>query len=146
MIKKIFSILLVLFCLGVQAEAKTPEKPVHHPKSRSTASLQKYMSEFGSWFAGMEIMRSKEKKTDWKVLNESVAKMIDSLKALQSEDKKNLYKQFTDQLEKDFGDLQKQAGKKDKEFFKTLDRMSQTCFSCHAQNRPQDFLFRADNQ
>ncbi len=107
--------------------------------TRSTAELKKYMSNFGSMMAGLEIIRLKEKKPDWEVINLTLEEMSKTLKEMQQADSENAYKEYTDALAAGLVDLKEKGARKDKKFYDSLDKLSDSCFKCHAAHRPSDF-------
>lgn len=113
---------------------------------RSTILLKKYMQQFGSLVAGMEILRSKEKTPDWEAIGLTLGQMEKTLKEMQAADKAKNYKQFTDVLEENLKEVKAYGLKKDKRVFDSFEKLTETCFKCHAQHRPSDFLIPKDKQ
>lgn len=119
-----------------------------HPAQAATAAtpeLKQYMASFGTMFAGLEIMKS-EKKVDWQAIDLSIKEMSQALDAMQKADSQNRYRQYTDILAAGMIDLREKSAKKDKSFFKSLNQVSETCFRCHAANRPVDYLVPISSQ
>jgi len=108
---------------------------------RSTASLKQYMSHFGTMLASLEIIQLKEKKIDWSAVDIAVQDMSKTLDELQKADKDNAYKEYTDTLAAGMVDLKAKSAKRDKTFFDSLNKLSETCFKCHAAHRPGDYYF-----
>lgn len=136
---KTLSLATVLFSISASALAT---QPMAHPviQTRSTANLKQYMSKFGSMLAGLEIIQLKEKKPDWPAIDISVKELSDTLSELQQADKDNAYKEYTDVLAAGLVELKEKAAKRDKKFFRSLDKISESCFKCHAAHRPGDYL------
>ncbi len=110
------------------------------PSTRSTATLKKYMANFGAMMAGLEIMRLKEKKPDWDVIDLTLKEMSGTLAEMQKADAENAYKEYTDVLSSGLIDLKTKAGGRNKNFYDSLDKIMDTCFKCHAAHRPGDYL------
>ena len=110
------------------------------PTARSTVVLKKYMANFGSMIAGLEIMAVKEKKVDWDVVNLTLQEMSRTLAEMQKADEENAYKEYTDLLAAGLIDLKKEELSRNKEFFDSVNRLTNTCFKCHAAHRPGDYL------
>lgn len=116
------------------------------PVQRSTIELKKYMKNFAGFISDLEIMRTKEKKTDWKLIQDSLNKMSKTLHEMQTADTQKKYQQFTSLLEERVNEMQDYTNKKDKtEFYDSFDKMTNTCFSCHAVHRPSDYLMPTEN-
>ena len=100
--KKIFITLALFMSLGVAGFVQAySQKPLSNPTEaqvRSTMMLKKYMSHFGSLVAGMEILRYKEKTTDWEAIKITLEDMRDTLKKMQEADPEGRYREFTDVL------------------------------------------------
>ncbi len=107
---------------------------------RSTANLKQYMASFGSMLASLEILQLKEKKPDWAAIELAVDELSKTLSQLQKADVDNAYKEYTDVLAAGMVDLKDKSAKKDKNFFDSVDKLTQTCFKCHAAHRPGDYL------
>lgn len=141
---KLFSLLLLWSLLlqpaVLQAYSKTPPKEPSPEQGRHTLFLKKYMSDFGSLVAGMEILRIKEKKPDWEAINVTLRDMEDTIQRLQAADKNNEYKEFTDALYQNLKEVQAYGEKRDKKIYEAFDKLTNTCFKCHAAHRPSDFL------
>ena len=110
------------------------------PTVRSTMALKDYMAKFGSMLAGLEILRMKEKKPDWEAIDLTVQELSDNLAAMQKADSTHAYKEYTDVLGAGLVEMKEKARKREKGFFKSVDRLSDTCFRCHAAHRPGDYL------
>ena len=146
--KKIFAILVLVlisstslkpsFAGGMGAGDKLP--------AESTRSLKKYMANFGSMIAGLEIMKLKEKKPDWDAINITLQEMSSTLSEMQQADTTNAYKEYTDVLAAGLVDLKAQSKIRDKKIFEGIDKLSNTCFQCHAAHRPADFILPKKNQ
>ncbi|MBL7685837.1 MAG: hypothetical protein JNK65_07395 [Deltaproteobacteria bacterium] len=107
---------------------------------KTTRDLKKYMYKFGSMIAGIELLRSQEPKPDWKVIDLTLKDMTQTLNAMKKADKKSIYKGFTDQLEAQLEELNQLTAKKDSKIYDSFDKLTNTCFQCHAAHRPADFL------
>ncbi|MFO1462778.1 MAG: hypothetical protein U1F66_03305 [bacterium] len=144
---KITTIALALSLGATSALAKDKE-PVGHPTpaTRSTASLKQYMSKFGSMLASLEIIQLKEKKPDWPAIDIAVQELSNTLAQLQKADQDNAYKEFTDVLAAGLVELKAKSAKRDKTFFRSLDKISESCFKCHAAHRPGDYLIPKDDK
>ena len=112
----------------------------HHVSTRPTADLKKYMANFGTMLSSLEIIRLKEKKPDWEAIDIAVQDMNKNLAAMQKADQKNAYKEFTDVLAAGLVELSEKSKKRDPAFFSSLDKLSETCFKCHAAHRPGDYF------
>ena len=123
-----------------QAYSKKVSKEPTLNEVRSTLALKKYMGEFGTLVAGMEIMRSKEKKPDWEAIEITLTQMNKTLQELKQADKAGNYKEFTGDLEKNLNIVQAYGKSKDKRVYEAFDQLTATCFKCHAAHRPSDFL------
>ena len=122
------------------AYSKKLSKDPSPEEVRSTMALKKYMGEFGTLVAGMEIMRIKEsKKPDWEAIQITIEDMAATLKKMQAADKAGNYQAFTATLEENLKEVQAFGKKKDKRVFDSFDKLTQTCFKCHAAHRPSDF-------
>ncbi len=120
-----------------------------HPASSATAatpSLKQYMATFGTMLAGLEIMKVQEKTIDWEVVDLSLREMTQTLDAMRKADTQNRYREYTDILAAGMIDLQEKSAKRDKKFFKSLDKVSESCFKCHAAHRPGDYLVPKDQR
>lgn len=145
--KPLFWALFVLaFSFNLQAYSKKTLDPLDQAGVRSTLMLKKYMSQFGSLVAGMEILRYKEQKPDWAAIEITIQEMDKTLKAMQKADAQGNYKEFTDALEKNLAEVNNYGKKKDKKVFESFDKLTNTCFKCHAAHRPSDFLIPKEKQ
>jgi hypothetical protein len=147
MMKKTF--LMILFFLGwgpalLLAYSQPAKKNPTPEQARHTTYLKKYMSDFGSLVAGMEILQIKEKKPDWEAINVTLRDMEDSLYRMRMADQEGEYKAFTDVLYENLREVQAYGQKKDKKIYEAFEKMTQTCFQCHAQHRPRDYLVPKD--
>ncbi len=113
---------------------------------KTTRDLKQYMYKFGSLVAGLEILRAKEKNPDWSAIEITLKEMSQNIEALQRADKKNTYKSFTDQLSAQVITLKRMNDKKDSRIYDGFDKLTNTCFQCHAVHRPADFLKPNENQ
>jgi CRISPR/Cas system CSM-associated protein Csm2 small subunit len=113
---------------------------------RSTMHLKKYMSDFGILVAGMEIMRFKEKKPDWEAISLTLGQMEETLNKMREADKDGSYKGFTDILDQNLKEVQSYGEKRDKKIYDSFDKLTNTCFKCHAQHRPSDYLVPKEKQ
>jgi len=104
------------------------------------------MANFGSMIAGLEIMKLKEKKPDWDAINITLQEMSSTLSEMQQADTTNAYKEYTDVLAAGLVDLKAQSKIRDKKIFEGIDKLSNTCFQCHAAHRPADFILPKKNQ
>lgn len=107
--------------------------------------LKTFMSKFGTWFASLELMYIKEKQTDWEVVDLTVKEMQTNLENLKAADTQGKYQVYTTELSSIFMELEAKARKRNKQFFKTLDKLDMACFKCHAANRPSDFPVKQNN-
>lgn len=98
------------------------------------------MATFGTMLAGLEIMQAQEKNVDWEVVDLSIREMTQTLDAMQKADAQNRYREYTDILAAGMIELKEKSAKHDKNFFKSLDKVSESCFKCHAAHRPGDYL------
>jgi hypothetical protein len=132
--------------LSCPAYSGTPAVTSDQPATRSTAALKVYMAKFGSMFAGLEIMKIKEKKPDWEAIDLTLQEMSSTLAEMQKADEKNTYKEYTDLLAAGLVDLKAQSKRRDKKIFDGIDKLSNTCFQCHAVHRPADFIMPKKDQ
>jgi len=135
----LFAILSIFIpCLFGTAQAADP---VGHPQTvtRSTANLKPFMAKFGSMIASLEIIKLKEKKPDWEAIDISVKEMSQTLTDLQKADQDKAYQEYTDVLAAGMVELKEKSAKRDKSFFNSLDKMTDSCFKCHAAHRPGDY-------
>lgn len=140
--KKLFLLVLLSLILSpglVQAATKVPKKKPATDLS-STTYLKKYMSDFGSLVAGMEILEIKGKNPDWEAIRTTLRDMEDTLYRMRMADKEGNYKEFTDILYQNLREVQDYAQKKDKKIYQGFDKMTNTCFQCHTEHRPKDYL------
>ena len=134
---KSYKSLIVLFLLvGVLGASWVNAQDNRH---LTNPKLKPYMTKFGTMFAGLELMYLKEKKIDWEVVNQSIDEMSKALSELQANDSEGRFKDYTSELSLIMKDLQSLAKKKSRKFFPALDKLDETCFKCHAVNRPSDF-------
>lgn len=114
--------------------------PNNPEQVRSTMALKQYMGHFGTLVAGMEIMRAKEKKPDWDAIAITLKEMEKTLSEMQKADQAGNYKEFTSVLESNLAEVKKYGAKKDPKIYDAFDKLTNTCFNCHAAHRPSDFL------
>jgi hypothetical protein len=133
-------ILIGILPLSLWAYSKKPPSEQSPQEVRSTMVLKEYMSHFGSLVAGMEIMKLKEKKPDWEAIQITIDEMDKTLKEMQAADAAGNYKEFTDVLEKNLTEVRSYGMKRNKKVYESFDKLTQTCFQCHAAHRPSDFL------
>lgn len=136
----VVSALAVIPTLSLWAHSQKSSQEKNPPEVRSTMMLKEYMAHFGSLVAGMEIMKLKEKNPDWDAIRITIQQMGQTLKQLQAADKEGNYKEFTDVLEKNLSEVKNYGDKKDKRVFDSFEKLTNTCFQCHAAHRPSDFL------
>jgi len=137
---KLFLILVTMtYCEGALFAADTASG---HPVSASpsTKNLKQYMANFGSMLASLEIIQMKEKKPDWPAIDIAIDELSRTLSQLQKADIDNAYKEYTDVLAAVLIELKDKSAKKDRNFFRSVDKLSETCFKCHAAHRPGDYL------
>jgi len=129
------------FCLIILSPLMSHAGPVEsRPDTVSTKALKQYMSKFGALVAGLEILRTKEPKPDWAVIGISLKEMDTNLQQMLKTDKTGAYKNYTDALTEQMAELKKMNEKKDKRIYDGIDKLTDTCFKCHAAHRPGDFL------
>jgi hypothetical protein len=104
------------------------------------------MAKFGALLAGLEILRLKEKKPDWEAINLTLDELTQALGEMQKADTTHAYKEYTDVLAAGMVELRDKAQKQDKKFFHSVDKLTDTCFKCHAAHRPGDYLVPKGNQ
>src|SRR4030095_5909132 len=137
--KKTLIILAATFFLWIgSVHAGGVDAPL--PDSQTLQVLKKSMQNFGALVAGLEIMRAKEPKPDWPVVNKTLQEMTPTLKTMQQADTAGAYKKFTDRLETSLNELTLLSRKKSPKFYESYEQMTQTCFQCHAMHRPVDFM------
>lgn len=143
MLKKLTLIILFLtLTVSTSLEAYSNKKmdPNNPAQVRSTMLLKKYMSKFGIMVAGLEILRSKEADPDWEAIALTIQQMDKTLKEMRVADKEKNYEAFTKILESNLAEVKAYGSKKDKKVFDSFQKLTQTCFNCHAAHRPTDFL------
>jgi len=113
---------------------------------QSTKALKQYMSKFGALVAGLEILRTKEPKPDWAVIGMTLKEMDTNLQQMLKVDKDGIYKNYTDALTQQMAELNQMNAKKDKRIYDGIDKLTDTCFKCHAAHRPGDFLNPKNDQ
>lgn len=134
--------LLILASLAAASPLSAKSLPPH-PASAATAatpSLKQYMATFGTMMAGLEILKVQDRNVDWEVVDLSLREMSQTLDAMQKADSANRYREYTDILAAGMVELKEKSAKHDKNFFKALDKVSESCFKCHAAHRPGDYL------
>jgi len=109
-------------------------------------NLKQYMSKFGALVAGLEILKLKEKKPDWESIDHTIGELNQILSQMQKADTTNSYKEYTDLLATSLADINKMSQKRDKNIYNAFDKLTNTCFQCHAAHRPADFLNPNKNQ
>ncbi len=146
--KKYFSILflLVFVLLTFNLNVFAGGNPKGDVAPSATHPLKKYMAKFGTLVAGLEILKIKEKKPDWASIDYTLNEMNKILKEMQDVDTTNAYKEYTDLLANSLADIKKLSDKKDIHIYDAFDKLSNTCFQCHAAHRPADFLKPKKNQ
>ena len=139
--KKIILVLIVLstaiaasFGLYAGGDPKSGVDPI------ISHNLKQYMSKFGTLVAGLEILKMKEKKPDWESIDHTLIEMNQTLSEMQKVDTTNSYKEYTDLLATSLADIKKMSQKQDKNIYDAFDKLTNTCFQCHAARRPSDFL------
>lgn len=110
------------------------------PDMETLRALKSFMSRFGVMVAGIELARAKEKTMDWEAIQISVEDMNQIFKELKGADKQRLYKPYFDELAVRLKEVSAKARKKDAAFYESFDKLTDTCFRCHAAHRPNDFL------
>jgi cytochrome c556 len=145
-----FSLLLLasFFCnLSFVAPVRAGGGPIPPTiKVRSTMALKQVMGKFGALLAGLEILRMKEKKIDWEAVNVTLNELSQALDEMRKADSTNAYKEYTDILAAGMVELKDQAQKQNKNFFKSVDKLMESCFKCHAAHRPGDYLIPKDQR
>jgi len=137
----IFTILAIgLTPITLMSYSKKVKQDLSPAEVRSTMKLKKYMSSFGTLLAGMEIMKHKEKNPDWEVIAMTLTEMRQTLEAMKKADQAGNYREFTSALDKNLAEVEKYGKKKDKKVFDSFEKLTNTCFQCHAAHRPSDFL------
>lgn len=132
----ILGILLLTFCKSYAGGSVDPDK-VEITTSRD---LKRYMKQFGTLVAGLEILKAEKKTPDWAVIDYTLREMNTTLKAMQNADKKQAYQEYTNQLEKELLQFNSMSQNKDPKIYDQIDSLTNTCFRCHAVHRPADFL------
>jgi hypothetical protein len=97
------------------------------------------MADFGTLVAGMEILRFKEKKPDWAAIDTTLKEMEQTLQKMRTADQTGNYKEFTDLLDQNLQEVKSYGLKRDKKVFDAFDKLTNSCFKCHAAHRPSDF-------
>lgn len=136
--KKTFMILGLVMsffgCFLARAQESSPQL------IESIQYLREYMSRFGTTVAGLEIMRSKDETIDWQIIKSEVAELNKALHAMKKSDKTKKYSPFLNELSIRLQEVTQKAKKKDPSFYDSFDKMTESCFACHAAHRPADFL------
>lgn len=109
-------------------------------------ALKKYMTHFGSLVAGLEILRLKEKKPDWQSIETTIHELNKLLSDMQKTDTTHAYKEYTDLLATHLANIKKMSEKRNINIYDEFDKLTNTCFQCHAAHRPADFLKPKQNQ
>ncbi len=136
----IATLALTLFCVSTAGFAGAPESVSNLHSIKTNKDLKKYMYHFGTLVAGLEISRIKEKTPDWESIEVTLKEMNDVLINLQKADTDNIYKSYTDTLTTRLAEIQALNRNKNPKIYKSFDRLTQSCFQCHAIHRPVDFL------
>ncbi|GEM_PF-2788277 len=139
----IFS-LLILF--GNFNFAKAGGSSTAEISPTASHALKQYMAKFGTLMAGLEILKVKEKKPDWASIDLTLSEMSKILMEMQKTDTAGAYKEYTELLATSLVALKKMSEKKDKNIYEGFDKLSNTCFQCHAAHRPADFLKPKGNE
>lgn len=141
----LYLLLMVLVCtVSYNLKAGGNMKPGVDPII--SHNLKPYMSKFGTLVAGLEILKLKEKKPDWESIDQTLTEMNKIVSEMQKADTLNAYKEYTDLLSSSLADIQKMSQKRDKHIYDAFDKLTNTCFQCHAAHRPSDFLNPKKNQ
>jgi molecular chaperone GrpE (heat shock protein) len=133
-------LMITVFSFSTSIWAKQMPHPTTTPSPQTVEILKKTMSQFGSMVAGLQILMVKEKKPDFEAIEITLQEMKEALAKLQKADVNQDYKPFTDQLALSLEKVTEQNKKKDKKIYKGIDKMTDTCFRCHAVHRDQNFL------
>jgi hypothetical protein len=141
-----FGLLLFLFGFAFSPRLEAGGGPPPETEIKSSKDLKQFMYKFGALVAGIEILKVKEKTLDWGTIDLTLKEMGQNLEALQKADTSNFYKQFTDQLADQLTELKMMSRKKDKNIYDGFDKLTNTCFQCHAVHRPSDFLKPKENR
>jgi hypothetical protein len=146
--KRVFALGLLLFAFGstFSSRLNAGGGPPPETEIKSTKDLKQFMYKFGALVAGIEILKVKEKNLDWGTIDLTLKEMEQNLEALQKADTSNFYKQYTDQLAAQLTDLKVMSRRKDKNIYDGFDKLTNTCFQCHAVHRPSDFLKPKENR
>lgn len=113
----------------------------------STGYLKQFMAKFGTLVAGLEIMRAKDEKPDWKAIEWTVNEMKKNWKETQKATSSvEAYQGYLQVLSLHIEALDKKTKKKDKGIYDAVDAMTESCFQCHTAHRPADFLVPKNNQ
>ncbi len=131
--------MIIALSTSVLAYSTGNLNPSDPQQARSTLVLKKYMGQFGSLVAGMEILRLKEKQPDWEAIQLTLTEMNKTLQELKAADQQGNYKEFTQVLEKNLVEVQAYGKSKNPKIFNSFEKLTQTCFQCHAAHRPSDF-------
>ncbi len=107
---------------------------------QNIATLKQLMGKFGTYMAGVEILKTKEKNPDWASIDLTLNEMSQTLAKMQEIDTDQAYKTYTDMLAAGLSDLKSKSKKRDKNIYNSFDNLIQTCFQCHAMHRPVDAL------
>lgn len=138
--KYIYSLLTFMFLLNF-AILPAKEQTKIPVDAESTATLKNMMGKFGTLMGGIQVSMAKDKEIDWDVVDLTLKDMDEVLKEMQKIDKNQAYKPFTDLLATGLADLKIKYRKKNKDIYEHFDKLTETCFQCHALHRPADFLF-----
>src|SRR5262245_19444068 len=146
--KRLFAFAAFLFVFGLTSPLRLEAGggPPPEFEIKNSRDLKQFMNKFGTYIAGIEILKVREKNRDWGTIDLTLKEMEQNLQALQKADTSNFYKEFTDQLATQLADLKVMSQRKDKKIFDGFDKLTNTCFQCHAVHRPSDFLKPKENR
>ncbi|MCB1214575.1 MAG: hypothetical protein KDK66_03770 [Deltaproteobacteria bacterium] len=111
--------------------------------------LRGYMGKLGGLFASVQIDESALKSgegVDWDTLGIAFKEMEDTLKEIRSIKEFKNYDAFFGQLESDLRTVKGYQIKKNPKVFDAFNKMTNTCFSCHALYRPENFLTQPNHE
>lgn len=141
MMNKPMKLLIILLALSLTSapflQAGEPQTPA---SKKVTLALKQYMAQFGTMAAGIELMREKDKKPDWSIIQSSLESMQKTLEQMKAADTQKNYVEFTSVLDRQMGLLEVAAKQKNKKFYSSFDELLDTCFNCHKSHRPDNFL------
>jgi cytochrome c556 len=101
----------------------------------SSPSLKKYMIQFQSLLANLQMLKGGETPTDWNSVDTRLRELRQNINAMQKSDSEGNYSQYLSTLSIQVGGLEGLARKKDPVLFSKIDIITKSCFQCHTTHR-----------